>query len=144
MHRVCREIPWPEISVGTRSGLRARVCAVIARDDQLGQRLFGLHRVDRFGTAEVFGRQKFIVPIHERIADRHDFSKHVPWFVFERDVVSDALAHFFDAVCSFEQRHRDHDLRLLAIVALQLTPHQKIEFLIRSPQFHIGCNATES
>ena len=33
---------------------------------------------------------------------------------------------------------RDHDLRFLTIIPLQITAHQQIELLIGAAQFHVG------
>ena len=56
----------------------------------------------------------------------------------DADVVAVGLRHLLHAVGAFEQRHGEHDLRKLVVVALQLASHEQVEFLVGAAEFDVG------
>jgi hypothetical protein len=52
--------------------------------------------------------------------------------------LAERLRHFVHAVGALEQRHRQHDLRRLTHVFLQLPTDQQIELLVGAAEFDIG------
>jgi hypothetical protein len=94
-----------------------------------------LRRVD-FGLAEI--REKHPVLPHELVANGHELAVHFGWRLVDADGVAEGLGHLLHAVEAFEDRRHEDDLRLLAVVALQLAAHQEVEFLVRAAEFDIG------
>ncbi len=54
------------------------------------------------------------------------------------DVVVERLAHLLHAVGPDEQRHRQGDLRVLAVVALEITADEQVELLVAASELDIG------
>ena len=55
----------------------------------------------------------------------------------DADVVAEGLGHLVDAIEALEQRHRHHDLRLLAVGLLQRAPDQQVELLVGAAELHV-------
>ncbi len=56
----------------------------------------------------------------------------------DADVVAERLRHLVDAVEAFQQRHRQHHLRFLAVRFLQLPPDQQVELLVGAAELDVG------
>ena len=70
--------------------------------------------------------QQFKIAPHQFIGDRHQLSEYRLRRLVYADVIAKRFRHFLHAVQAFEQRHGQHDLRLLAIRLLQLPADQQI------------------
>ena len=76
--------------------------------------------------------------------DAHHPAVHVVGGSRRSDRVAEALRHLLDAVGPAQQRMRDHGLRGLAVVALDLARHQQIEGLIGSAELDVRARARRS
>jgi len=128
-----------ERALGVRPGVEAR-------HDLLRERNLHVARIaaggdllaparDRGGALE--GEQLQIAP-HEIVRNRHELAEHLGRRIGDPDVVAERLRHLVDAVEPLQQRHGEDALRRLAVVLLQLAPHQEVEFLVGAAELHVG------
>src|SRR5690606_3799722 len=104
------------------------ICTVEARGDFPRQLELRFHRVAPFrdlapqlrDLRSAAKRQEIEVAPHELIRDRPELAEHVIRWLGDTHVVAEGLGHLVDAIQPFQQRHREHDLRLLTVGLLQL------------------------
>ena len=94
----------------------------------------GPQRVDLAHRPE---RQQREIAPHHGVGNRHHLGEHRVGRLGDAHVVALGLGHLLDAIQPFQQRHRQHALRLLAVLALQLAPHQQVELLVGTSQLQI-------
>ncbi len=75
---------------------------------------------------------------HHVVGDGHHLAEDFVRRLVDADVVAQALGHLFHAVQSRQDGQRQGDLRLHALVALQVAPDQQIELLVRPADLHVG------
>ena len=82
--------------------------------------------------------EQFVVGPHQLVGDGHQLAEHLLGRFGDADVVAQALGHFALAVEPDEDGHGQHDLRWLAVFALDVAADQQIEFLLGGAEFDIG------
>jgi hypothetical protein len=85
------------------------------------------------------GTQHKVVP-HQLVGQAHHLAEHLVRRLVDADVVAERLAHLLLAVQPNQQRHQEHHLRLLPVLALQVAPDEVVEALVAAAQFHICLN----
>jgi hypothetical protein len=83
------------------------------------------------------GEEDPVLP-HQLVVDAHQLAVHLGGRLVDADGVAQRLGHLLHAVEAFENRRHQHDLRLLAVVALQLAAAQQVELLVRAAQLHVA------
>ena len=83
-------------------------------------------------------RHQLPIAPHQIIRDRHKFAENFAGGFSDADIVAEALGHFALAVEANKDWHRENGLPRQAVLALDLTVHQQIEFLLRGAQLNIG------
>mmetsp|Transcript_49010 Transcript_49010/g.115137 ORF Transcript_49010/g.115137 Transcript_49010/m.115137 type:complete len:407 (-) Transcript_49010:717-1937(-) len=132
--------------VEIRLGRIGRRSAVEARGDLLGQRHLGvlgvaprLHlRLELGDVGDGLEGQQLVPLPHLHIADGQHLGEHGVGRLCDADVVVLGLGHLLDAVQPLEQRHGQDALRLLAILLLQMAPHQQVELLVGAAELQVG------
>ena len=116
-------------------------------DNGFGQARLEVSRVDfRFFCLPLPGRdlrrrhvsQELIVPVHQRVTDGHDLAEDFLGRLSDADIVVQRLAHLLNAVEPLQERHRHDDLRFLLKLPLDVAADQQVEFLVCSPELHVG------
>src|SRR5260370_21969136 len=83
-------------------------------------------------------REEFVVGQHQSVRNRPHYAEYFARGFGDADIVAETLGHFALAVEAAEDRHRENGLPRQAVLALDLTMHQQIEFLLRGSQLNIG------
>ena len=117
-----------------------------AGDDLLRQQHLDVARVAALGhlapeagdlVVAAEGQQLVVAP-HQIVGDRHQLAEDLGRRLGDADVIAERLGHLVHAVEALQQRHHQHALRRLAVVLLQLAPHQQVELLVGAAEFDIG------
>src|SRR3990167_1366978 len=125
--------------------IERRLFAMEARNDLFSQFDFDvtgvgallditLELLDLFHGAEA---EQLEVAPHQRIRHGYQLVVHDTRSFLDTYIVAQRLGHLLHAIQTFKQRHGDDALRGLTIGALQLAPHQQVEFLISAAQLNI-------
>ncbi|MCY1538707.1 hypothetical protein D9M68_742600 [compost metagenome] len=114
--------------------------------DFLGQRHLRVLRVrtlgnrllQRLDVRQRLERQQRVPAPHQRVGNAQHLGEHRVRGLCDADVVVLALGHLVHTVETFEQRHRQDALRLLAVFDLQVPAHQQVELLVGAAQLQIA------
>ena len=74
----------------------------------------------------------------QRVGDRHELAELLGRRLGDPDVVAERLRHLRAAGEPLEQRRRDHHLRLLALLLLELAADEQVEQLVGAAELDVG------
>ena len=137
-----RQLVRDEDAVEAGLGLGRRLRAPEPLHERAREGALGVARADV--GRDLVPEQQAVPGREQLVRDPQRLAVHLAGRLGDPDLVAERLRHLARAVEPVQQRHRQHDLRRLAVRGLQRAAHVQVERLVGAAELDVGRTATES